>query len=265
MVVLLLPASMGKYIGVVWASKGWLGIILCDDGTWDTDHFPTIWSLWKCHSDAARIFIDIPVGLPAEKERACDVEAKQKLGEQGRSVFYTPLRQAVYEQNLDDAKELNEEAGYSIQNQGWGIVPRIREVDEFLDMNPGARDRLFETHPELCFYSLNGRETLPSKKTEAGIQRRTALLADEHSEAVAIYEQACDRYLTPEYASFLNAKDDILDAVVAAVAAQRPMEELKKLPEGSDPPRDQRGLPMQLFYPSDVNQTRLSTLGERMS
>lgn len=256
---------MGKYIGVVWASKGWLGIILCDDGTWDTDHFPTIWSLWKCHSDAARIFIDIPVGLPAEKERACDVEAKQKLGEQGRSVFYTPLRQAVYEQNLDEAKELNEEAGYSIQNQGWGIVPRIREVDEFLDMNPGARDRLFETHPELCFYSLNGRETLPSKKTEAGIQRRTALLADEHSEAVAIYEQACDRYLTPEYASFLNAKDDILDAVVAAVAAQRPMEELKKLPEGSDPPRDQRGLPMQLFYPSDVNQTRLSTLGERMS
>lgn len=129
-------------------------------------------------------------------------------------------------------------------------------------MNPGARDRLFETHPELCFYSLNGRETLPSKKMEAGIRRRKALLADEFSEASAIYERACDLYLTPEYASFLNARDDILDALVAAVAAQRPIDELVRLPEGEDPPRDARGLPMQMLYPSDVDQTRLFTLGE---
>jgi len=258
-VVLLLAGSI-KYIGVDWASKGWVGVILRDDGSWDTDHFPTIWSLWKCHTDASRIFIDIPIGLPTDNKRACDVEAKQKLGQQGRSVFYTPLREAVYEQNLEDAKETNEKAGYSIQNQAWSIVPRIREVDEFLDMNPGARDRLFETHPEVCFYSLNGGETMPPKKTETGIQRRRALLADEYSEAIEIYEQACDLYLTPEYASFLNAKDDILDALVAAVTARRQMSEIARLPEGGDLPRDGRGLPMQMLYPNDVNQTRLSIL-----
>lgn len=79
-VLLSLASSMKKYIGVDWASKGWLGVILRDDGAWDTDHFPTIWSLWKSHSDASRIFIDIPIGLPADTKRACDVEAKQKLG-----------------------------------------------------------------------------------------------------------------------------------------------------------------------------------------
>jgi predicted RNase H-like nuclease len=253
---------MEKYVGLDWASKGWFGVILRDNDTWDTDHFPTIWSLWKSHSDASRIFIDIPIGLPADSKRACDVEAKQRLGQQGRSIFYTPLREAVYDQNLEDAKETNEKAGYSIQNQAWGIVPRIREVDEFLDMNPGARDRLFETHPELCFYSLNGREMVPPKKTEPGIERRRALLADEIPEASEIYEQACDLYLTPEYASFVNAKDDILDALVAAVTARRPIDELARLPEGNDPPRDARGLPMQMLYPSDVSQTRLFTLGE---
>lgn len=252
---------MAKYVGLDWASKGWFGVILRDDNSWETDHFPTIWSLWKHHSDASRILIDIPIGLPSTSRRACDVEAKRALDQQGRSVFYTPIRDAVYEQNLDNAKERNEEVGYSIQNQAWGIVPRIREVDEFFDMNPGARDRVFETHPELCFYSLNGQETVPRKKTEEGIDRRKSLIADEHSEAESIYEEACDLYLAPEYASFLRAKDDILDAVVAAVTARRPMSELTRLPEGDDPPRDARGLPMQMVYPNDVTQTRLSTVG----
>jgi predicted RNase H-like nuclease len=249
-------------VGVDCASKGWFGVVVWDNDSWETDHFPTIWSLWKRHSDASRIFIDIPIGLPADSRRACDVEAKQTLGQQGRSVFYTPIRDAVYGQNLDQAKEGNEKAGYSIQNQTWGIVPRIREVDEFLDMNPGAKDRLFETHPELCYYSLNGRETVPSKKTEEGINQRKALISDEYSEAMSVYEEACDLYLTPEYASFLNAKDDILDALVAAVTARCPMRELSRLPEGKNPPRDERGLPMQIVYPSDSNQTRLTTLGE---
>lgn len=253
---------MAKYVGVDWASKGWFGVVLRDDDTWETDHFPTIWSLWKRHSDASRILVDIPIGLPADGRRACDVEARQKLGRQGRSVFYTPIRRAVYQHNLDDAKEINEKAGYSIQNQAWSVVPRIREVDEFLDMNPGGRDRLYETHPELCFYSLNGRETVPSKKTEAGIERRKALVADEHPDAMTIYEEARKKYLTPGYASFLSAEDDILDALVAAVTAQRPMAELSRLPVDTDPPLDERGLPMQMVYPSDINQTRLSTLTE---
>lgn len=253
---------MEKFIGVDWASKGWFGIILHDDGSWNTEHFPTIWSLWKTHSDAARIFINIPIGLPADNRRVCDVEAKQILGQQGRSVFYTPVRKAVYKQNLNDAKKTNEQAGYSIQNQAWSIVPRIRELDEFLDMNPGARDRLFETHPELCFYSLNGQEAAHPKTTEAGIRQRKALLVDEHSEALGIYEHACDVYLSPEYASFLTQKNDILDVLVAAVTAQRPLNDLDQLPEGKAAPRDARGIPMRMLYPSDVNQARLSSLGD---
>jgi hypothetical protein len=85
-ILIALPSSvssMGKHIGADWASKGWFGVILRDDEAWETDHFPTIWSLWKRHSDASRIFIDIPIGLPADSKRTCDVEARQKLEGQG--------------------------------------------------------------------------------------------------------------------------------------------------------------------------------------
>jgi predicted RNase H-like nuclease len=253
---------MAKYVGVDWASKGWLGIVLRDDDSWETDHFPTIWSLWKRHSDATRICIPLPIGLPADSKRACDVAAREKLDQQGRSVLYAPIRDAIYRQNLTDAKQFNEAAGYSIQNQTWGIVPRIREVDEFLDMNPGARDRLFETHPALCFYALNGHTAVPSMDTERGIDRRKTLVADEYPEAATIYVKACELYLTPKYSSFLSDKGHILDALAAAVTARRPTSELSRLPEGDDPPQDERGLTMQMVYPTDTDQTRLTGINE---
>jgi len=253
---------MAKYVGLDWASKGWFGVVLADDGSWATELFPSIWSVWKYHSDASRILVDIPIGLPSEEKRICDVQAKEKLklAHRGASVFYAPVRNAVYEQNLDEAKATNEsEADFSIQNQAWSIVQRIREVDEFLDMYPGARDRVQETHPEVCFYALNGRNApAESKKTAEGRRRRRALLAEEHPDAMAIYEASVDRYTTPGYAPMVSGRDDILDALVAAVTARCSPDERLTLPEA--PPTDERGLPMQIVYPSDTEQTRLSTL-----
>jgi len=47
-------------------------------------------------------------------------------------------------------------------------------------MYPTARDRLYETHPELCFYALNGHRPVGESKTTAeGIERRKALLVKE--------------------------------------------------------------------------------------
>lgn len=53
----------------------------------------------------------------------------------------------MHKQNIEDTKETNEVGEQRIQIQAWGIIPQIRKVDEFLDMNPGAGDRLHETHP----------------------------------------------------------------------------------------------------------------------
>ena len=250
---------MTKYVGLDWASNGWFGAIL-DGGEWETELFPSVWSVWKYHSDAERILIDIPIGLPADAKRECDVEARRALGRRGGSIFYTPIRDAVYCQTLTEAKAENEAAAdFSIQNQAWSIVPRIREVDEFLDMYPSARDRLVETHPEVCFYALNGRRTLAdSKRTAAGVRRRRELLAEEHPVAGEVCETAIERYTTPSYAPSVGGAADIVDAVAAAVTARRGPEGWATLPE--TPRTDDRGLPMRIVHPTDTEQTRLTNL-----
>ncbi|MEF8854649.1 MAG: DUF429 domain-containing protein [Haloarculaceae archaeon] len=250
---------MAKYVGLDWASKGWFGVIMTDRGEPTTDLFPSIWSVWKYHSDASRILVDIPIGLPSDARRACDLKAKAVLGNRQRSVFYTPTRNAVYQQTLEEAKAENQaKAGYSIQNQAWSIVPRIREVDEFLDTYPSAQGRVRETHPEVCFYALNGRKALErGKKTDEGIRQRKELLAEEHPRAMSVYDRAVERYTRPSYAPMVSGTDDILDALVAAVTATREAKTLSSLPQGPVP-TDDRDLPMEIVYPSDTRQRRLS-------
>jgi len=251
---------MAKYVGLDWASNGWFGAIL-DDGEWETELFPSVWSVWKYHSDADRILVDVPIGLPADRKRDCDVAARRMLGRRGASVLYTPVRAAVYAPTLDEAKAANEAAAdFSIQNQAWSTVPRIREVDEFLDMYPSARDRLIETHADVCFYALNGRRPVAaSKRTAAGVRRRIDLLADEDPVAGETCEAAIERYTTPSYAPTVGGAHDVVDAVVAAVTARRGPDGCATLPE--TPPVDERGLPMRIVHPADTEQTRLTNLG----
>ena len=254
---------MTKCVGLEWASTGWFGVVLDGDGGWETGVYPSVWSAWKYHSDADRILIDVPIGLPTDERRACDVAARRHLGRRGSSVFYTPVRGAVYRETLAEAKAENEAAAdFSIQNQAWSTVPRIREVDEFLDMFPSARDRLVETHPEVCFYALNGRRPLDaSKRTPEGVRRRIDLLAEEFPDARELCEGAIDRYTAPSYAPSVGGADDIVDAVAAAVTARRGPDGWSSLPE--TPPSDERGLPMRIVHPADTAQTRLTNLSSR--
>lgn len=247
---------MATYVGADWAQHGWFAVVFDDAGNWWADLYPSILSLWKYHSDATRVLITVPIGLPAIEtgRRRCDVRAKEVLGERHSSVFYAPVRDAVYEANLERARAVNEHAGFSIQNQAWSFVPRIREVDEFLDRYPSATDRLRETHPEVCFRMLHG-ETLPSKHTEVGIDERIAALADVDPAAVEIYEELVEMYMTPAYAPTVGRRHDLLDALVAALTARRDAAKLATLPPSS--PTDQRGLPMEIVYPSPAVQTTL--------
>ena len=186
---------------------------------------------------------------------------RRRLGDGPVSLGFQPLEvpQRRHERVHRRPHRPAEPAGYSIQNQVWSVVPRIREVDEFLDTYPSARDRLSETHSELCFYALNGHTGLDAgKKTRAGREQRLALLAEEHSDAGAIHEESVARFTEPAYAPLVGGPDHVLDALVAAVTAQRAPDGVSTLPEGS--PTDERGLPMQMTYPSDVEQTRLTSL-----
>lgn len=250
--------TMAKHVGANWAGKGWLTATI-EDGAWELDHHPSMLSLWKYHSDAERILVTVPIGLPTTGRRRCDLLAKERVDRHRGSVPYAPIRPAVYEGNLEAAKRRNERAGYSIQNQTWGVVPRIREVDEFLDAYPGARDRVHETHPEVCFAAYADEPLVEPPRTDAGIERRLAVLEGVWPPAGEAHRVAVERYMRPSFASFVGAERDVLDALVAAVTASLDGDRLAMLP--NSPPRDGRGLPMGIVYPSATRQARLPLSG----
>lgn len=249
---------MDDAVGLHWAGKGWIAAVVSETD-WTYDHHPSVASAWNALENVARVLVTTPIGLPsaADGRRMCDRAAARMLGPQQSSVFYVPLREAVYELSLPAAKERNATAGYGIQNGAWARVPRMRELDEFLESTPEARDQFRETHPEVCFHALAGGGLEHSRRTVAGIDERESLLGEHAPDAFEAYETAVDLLTTPRYAPLVTDPGDVLAAFVAAITARR-IPEVATLPH--DPPRDERGLPMEIVYPGDARQLTLGDI-----
>jgi predicted RNase H-like nuclease len=110
--------------------------------------------------------------------------ARKMLGRpRASSVFTPPIRPALKFDNREEASELNHSlSGRKIGVQSWAIAPKIREVDEFLRLNPDARKKFREVHPEVLFWAFNGQKAIPhNKKKSAGYEERIACLRNHFS------------------------------------------------------------------------------------
>ena len=203
-------------------------------------------------SEDSCILIDIPIGLPesGESERACDLAARKALSpKRGSSVFPTPCRQTLSAKSYEDALSINRRIlGRGLTKQSWAIAPKIREVDELLASNEIARRSIRETHPEVCFWGLAGGPMEYPKKTREGFLERMRILKIVEPRAEQMVAVA---FLT--HGGFEAARDDVVDAFVAAICA-RAVANLKTLPE--KPENDPRGLPMEMVYLPGINSIR---------
>jgi predicted RNase H-like nuclease len=195
------------------------------------------------------ILIDIPIGLSDTGWRECDGPARRLLG-RGRSasVFTPPCRAALVAADYREALRLNRTVtGKGIFIQAWNICSKIREVDDFLTDMLGAGGVLRESHPELCFYALNGGAAMRhNKKTPAGQTERRAVL-ERHLPGL---ERHWPRLLEALPAG-LASVDDLMDALILAVSAALGPETLRRLP--ARPQRDRRGRPMEILFPPVVS------------
>lgn len=247
---------MGTYLGADWASNGWVAAELDDEHSLSVGFYPTIWGLWYDRgADADRILVDIPIGLSEDGRRACDREAKALLGDRRSSAFWTPIRDAVYEDNVEAAKQIQTETmDHSISNQAWAIVPRIREVDTFLRETATARELVRESHPEVCFWALNDDEPVGAKSDDEGLDARQRVLTSTEFLDRGDCEEAIETLAEPSYARFAT-EDDVLDATVLAVTARHVAAgAYSTLPDesetdGDHPPKDDEGIPMEIVYP----------------
>lgn len=233
------------FIGVDGCPAGWFAVAFPKLGAPSLAVYENAEALWRAHADAEVICIDSPIGLrdQGDTERLCDTEARNLLGDRRSSVFPVPCREAVYAPTYRKACDINERlTGKRISKQTWAIVPRIREVDELLRRDERARACFREVHPELCFWAFaGGRPMTHHKSTEQGYLERANLLEHVHPRAYDIIAEGLDAF--PRSAV---ARDDILDALAAAVTALAGPNALATLPK--NPETDPENLPMQMVY-----------------
>ena len=189
--------------------------------------------------------VDMPIGLPTAAERGgrlADRLARQRLDSaRGRSVFSPPARAALGAETHAQASAANRASGpdaVGLSQQAFGLFPKIREVDALVTpaMQDGdAATRIVEAHPEVAFAEMSGGPGLgPSKKTAEGRALRLGLL---RAAGIA----APETFRLPGV-----PLDDVVDALACLVVAVRVAEGTAlRLPP--DPPRDARGLAMEIW------------------
>lgn len=182
--------------------------------------------------DAAAVAIDIPIGLPDRGSRACDVQARRRIGERRSSVFPAPVRSVLGCTTYAEARAVLAARGLpSMSAQAFGIVRAVRQVDRAL--GPADETRVVEAHPEVAFALLTGGG-LAAKKTAPGREQRRRALANVCRDLDGLLAAA------PRPA----ATDDALDALACLwVAGRWARGEAEVLGDGE---RDARGLVMRI-------------------
>jgi predicted RNase H-like nuclease len=196
----------------------------------------------------ALVAVDVPIGLPERVGiggRAAENCIRPLLGARQSSVFSVPSRAAIYAGGYGEACSIaaaTSEPPRKVSKQLFNIAPKIREVDEYLRGNAGAAVRVFEVHPELAFWRLNGGRALAEPKKiksrpyEPGLALRRGLLT-----AAGLAEETVNA--PPPRGA---AADDLLDALACAAVARRILAGIAE-PFPNPPPRDGFGLAMAIW------------------
>lgn len=180
------------------------------------------------------IAIDIPIGFPDQARRGgrdCEREARARLKGKTSSVFSAPSRKALSATTYEDACLINAlDDGPKLSQQSFQLFPKMREADAFVASSLGPR--VYETHPELAFAVLDRGPILENKRTPEGRKARLTALRKLNFPVSVIDPHA--------YPHSKVAPDDLVDAAICAVVAQR-IANGQHLTLPGDPPLDSYG------------------------
>jgi predicted RNase H-like nuclease len=196
----------------------------------------------------AVIAIDIPIGLPERAGRggrAAENAVRPLLGARQSSVFSVPSRSAMAAEEYREACRialLTSDPPRKVSRQLFMLAPKIREVDAALCADATLAQRVFEVHPEVAFWRLNGEAALSEPKKvksrpyEPGLALRRKLLVGAGLPATAVGAAP------PKGAG----PDDLIDALACAAIARRIFNGFaQSFPDR--PERDAFGLPMAIW------------------
>jgi predicted RNase H-like nuclease len=143
------------------------------------------------------------------------------------------VRASLTAKTYEEACELSLRAhGKSLSRQAFELIPKIREVDDLL--TPELQVSIFEVHPEVSFWALNGRRPLRHKKYESEGRAERLRLLLPHFPAIQEHLAELDRRKSGQH--------DLLDAAAAAWTADCVAKRVVARQF------DERGLRMEIVY-----------------
>lgn len=184
---------------------------------------PTFADILALRPEPKIIAVDMPIGLPERVGpggRDPERLVRPLLGARQSSVFSVPARAAVMQDDYHAACAAalaHSDPPRKVSKQCFHIFPKIREIDAL--MTPDLQSRVYESHPELAFWALNGEQAVPvpkkvkSRPNTEGLDFRRDLLARAGFARALLTE-------TSFKARDVGA-DDLLDACATCWSAAR--------------------------------------------
>lgn len=221
--------------GVDGCPAGWIAVIVAEASSPIVAVFPDFGALLAALPGDAIVAVDMPIGLPdttASGGRGPETLVRPLLGQRQSSVFSIPSRAAVYAADAvfsdlerwyaqhrlaSEVARATSDPPRGVSIQAFGIFARIRELDTLLRARPDVRHRIFESHPELAFWQLNGGKAMDTPKkirgriNPDGMEERRSLLAHAGQDR-AFLDRRPPRGV---------GDDDFLDACAMALVAAR--------------------------------------------
>jgi predicted RNase H-like nuclease len=235
--------------GVDGCTAGWIAAFVHSEGHETRVRIvPRFADVLSAPEQPEIVAVDMPIGLPERVGiggRAAENCVRPLLGARQSSVFSVPSRAAIYAADYGDACRIaaaTSDPPRKVSKQLFNIAPKIREVDECLRAGSEFARRVFEVHPEVAFWRLNGGRALTEPKKvksrpyEPGLALRRNLLM------AAGLPEATVNTAPPKGA----AADDLLDALACAAIARRIRAGIAE-PFPNPPPRDAFGLAMAIW------------------
>ena len=191
----------------------------------------------------SELLIDMPIGFPSNQEDICpDTIARKIVSPRTSTTFPVPSRSAVYAVLKEDQIKRNKKSiGKGLSEQTLAIIPKMRELDVFLQEHTEYKNVIKESHPEICFARLNESVVMSKKSKDDGLEERLSILRrylPELSKSMILKksrELRCNR-------------DDIIDAICLAVTGRlSTLGKAESIPE--KPSKDSTGLMMQMVIP----------------
>ncbi len=246
--------------GIDGCKAGWIAVVGEEGAAPEVRLFAGFAEMLAELPGDAVVVVDMPIGLPdrvGRGGRGPEALVRSHLGQRQSSVFSIPSRAAVHAEqgpfrSVDEWYAAHRRASAvaratsdpprAVSIQAFGIFSKIREIDRLLIERPELRLRVFESHPELAFWSLAKQSPMTKPKkirgriNPEGMKERRDLLVSEGMPA-ALFEPPVPRGA---------GEDDLLDAAaMQLVAARIARGEAMSFP--SPPLVDGHGIPVAIW------------------